>query len=801
MRMTISRLTLALSAVGLLFIQGCGGGAEPGTSQVSFSVIDGPIKGATVCLDKNKNEQCDAGEPTGLTNSAGQVTLTIAKVDIGQYAAVALVDQKAVEFETGKAPDVAFTMISPVGQTVISPFTTLVHQAMNEGMSLEEAVEFVQDATGIGASPLEDFTKSAAQEGGVSPALIARALALATQAQLKVVQGSRSGLTADSAGVGYTKGDLAAVVNSHVLSLAPQLAVSVQDLNGDASLRTTANQLIQSNGLSKQAVASAVGNLKLAISPTVDPTGAWYRLKYLSFSDPNNLTAYLTSANSTQAKQDKFKRTKFIYRRYQITNGELATWSAGTSPRRQLDLSWNGKEWVSCSLNFENTSQQLDSLGNSSYSYCDRQKGWQSFSALDVSGQSMAKVFKNADIAGFASDYRFDRSYHLGSATFPTGSTIRYTKTTATSNAFGYLPVGGTTVWRFSDDVAAGGKAADHGSQMGCNSPETFGRGSFEATTLEILISRTRGTPCINGNRAIVNGVHKTDGTLNAGSPALNSLSPDEGWYQSTVEIGKLGPDGTDRSFAPLMSTSAATSYYTSNQILAAAFISTRKNGVRYYSCKERIYDGSRRNCVRLNEGSYTITQRGDARVLTFQNLPGRAVGTSWNRAFIERNGHVYYGYLDKKLTYSGLSLNDVATQALFTQLNITEPALKELNPNQALSLTPASFYGEYWGTLTGDEFGTWSLSLNGPERSSCYGYTNVLGNLNGSGCTSTVTPDSSGSTSSPATSATLRIRIPIQNSTVVLEGVGKVDFQTGKIVGTWVSVGGSKGTFEGQRQ
>ena len=92
MHITFKRLTLAIASVGLLTIYGCGGGGGGAeTEDVDVTVVDGPIRNATVCLDKNFNGACDPDEPSGKTDAAGKVKLKVAKADVNQYPVLAVV--------------------------------------------------------------------------------------------------------------------------------------------------------------------------------------------------------------------------------------------------------------------------------------------------------------------------------------------------------------------------------------------------------------------------------------------------------------------------------------------------------------------------------------------------------------------------------------------------------------------------------------------------------------------------------------------------------------------------------------
>ncbi len=69
MTIQLKRFGLALSSAGLLVAAGCGGGSDSTpatpvatTTNVSTTVVDGAIKNAVVCLDRNSNGKCDTDE-------------------------------------------------------------------------------------------------------------------------------------------------------------------------------------------------------------------------------------------------------------------------------------------------------------------------------------------------------------------------------------------------------------------------------------------------------------------------------------------------------------------------------------------------------------------------------------------------------------------------------------------------------------------------------------------------------------------------------------------------------------------
>src|SRR3954452_17998457 len=68
---------------GTTTVNNTGGGSTsaPTTTAVGVTVVDGAIRNATVCLDKNLNGLCDTGEPSAKTDASGAATLQVDAAD------------------------------------------------------------------------------------------------------------------------------------------------------------------------------------------------------------------------------------------------------------------------------------------------------------------------------------------------------------------------------------------------------------------------------------------------------------------------------------------------------------------------------------------------------------------------------------------------------------------------------------------------------------------------------------------------------------------------------------------------
>lgn len=149
-------------------LAGCGGGGNSGQpDSIVGVVIDGPIQGATVCLDLNQNVICDADEPvSGLTNALGQFAIENLDADTVAMNAPLLAEIPigAVDADNpGQAIGTPYQLSAPGGQqrAVISPLTELLQTGVRAGLSLPDARIAVAAQAGVPVSLLEtDYTQA-----------------------------------------------------------------------------------------------------------------------------------------------------------------------------------------------------------------------------------------------------------------------------------------------------------------------------------------------------------------------------------------------------------------------------------------------------------------------------------------------------------------------------------------------------------------------------------------------------------------------------------------------------------------
>ena len=736
---------MCCSVALLLTIAGCGGGGGNGgasstpvatTTDVSTTVVDGAIRNAVVCLDKNANGKCDSDEVQGKTDAAGKVTLAVPNADLGKYPIIAAVGTDAVDADNGPVT-VAYTLSAPADQTgVVSPLTTLVQQTVaSTGASTADAAKAVQDATGLTVSLFQDFTKATPPaDGSPSAATVARMLVVTTQQQAVAIS-SVVGTTALDGSV-ITQADIDKAVQKKLLELLPVLVTALSDPSvlaattpaaREAALLAAATTLVNGSGLTPAALPTvvAINNQTTSSTQVTAATPApSLTLQSLGFTNATNYAFRVFTGSTAQNTPDANNNVKYVERRERSSGGVLAKWGAGSEPMRGADLHWNGSAWVNCPINFENTSSVRDAQGNSVYNYCDNaETGRSARASFDVSGKTMSEVYAQARTAGYTNLSIADPTV-LGSATFPTGSTLFYQASTALTAAISYYPAGsaspaGTSnvVSQFSPAVSAGGDATQQAAGVGCNSTEYNNTSGTTSTSLEGMISAMTGTPCVYAQGSFVyNGVTYT------------SDVPNESWGNSTVSIGTIGTALTGSGPAP--------GYYTTNTRLRAAFKGTGANAVTYYACRERFVGPSTRNCTVIGTGSYTITTLGDARAMTLNNLPVQTAALNYNRVFVERGGRVYFGFQSKPAVYNTARLNVIGANALLTQLGMATE-----DPSVPLALTAASYQGSWDLLPTNSVDATRTVFIGSTGVTSCQNRTTLAFYA----CTLTVTDPATG--------------------------------------------------------
>ena len=467
MKVSCKNLTLGLASAALLTLYGCGGGGGGGssslpttpsstplaaTTDVPVTVIDGPIRNAMVCLDKNANGVCDAGEPTARTDATGKTVLQVDNADVGKFSVLAVVGTDAIDIDRPTTPIITpFTMTAPADRpAVISPLTTMVQTLVqNAGLSSTAAEAQLKSQTGLNVSLFEDFTKSTTADSQTAGTL-ARMLVVTAQQNSDAIKSTIGSAAID--GTVVKAADIDRLVRARLIEILskvlaaladPEIVAATTPAAKEAAIQaqTTVLLAVPGNAITTASVATLVGiaNQTAAVSTVAVSTPvAGMTLRNLNFTDASNWFVRTFTASAAQNTPDSAGNLRSIERRFRSVSGGIANWSVGGEPRRQSDLSFNGTAWASCPLNFENTGTASDSQGNSSYNYCNRETGTSNRADFDVSGKTMASVYQQASDAGYTNLTIANAVTALGTDIFPTGSTLRYITSTPLNSANSY---------------------------------------------------------------------------------------------------------------------------------------------------------------------------------------------------------------------------------------------------------------------------------------------------------------------------------------------------------------------------
>lgn len=778
------RLPLATIGAALL-LAACGGGGGGGDtppaspsppppvlqSSVPVTVVDGPIRNAKVCLDKNRNNVCDADEPTASTDASGNATLKVDPADVGKFPILAEVGTDAVDMVNGTVTT-AFVLKAPADRSgVVSPLTTLVQNTVaNTGATSDVAEAAIRAQLGVSSSLFTDFTKATGADA-TKLGTLARMVVVTTQSQTKLLTPAVGTQAIDGKTIQIA--DVNSVVQQRVLQALPDVVAKLGDTRLTNATSATLESVIST--LSQELVASSSLSLTTTTLPTlvaavraIDSTPAsatatvmaTASMATLSYGDAKNWNRRTLTGSVAQNTVDSTGHTRYVDRRLSSNSGVLAVWGFGNEPANQTDLHWNGTAWVGCTLNMENPSTPRDAFGRSQYSYCDGlEQGVSILTAVDVSGRALKDVYSQVRSGGYDNLSISNADTVLGAALFPANSKLLFHVTTPLTRAPAYTANLRGDQRDTRADVASG-------NQTACNSiTQATPMQNFTSlsTSLTGFVAARAGTPCVYGpGTAVV--------STPTGTTTVSSGSRNEWWSQSTAHVGVIGsaPVGGQQ-----------TAYYTTNTVLAVAFGANQ--ATNYYACQQRSTDGSMRNCLSIGSGTYTIATMGDAKVLSLENEPAQFSALNYRRIFVERGGKVHAGYISRLVVSNQARLNLVATNAVSAQLGM--PAV---DPETPQALTAASYQGD-WVVNTMQPLDVFSgttvrISANGASTQ-CFNNGNVPIALKA--CTVTL---------DPATGA-------ITYSSTDGTASGTFNFNTGAASGTFTATGGAPAAFAGMRR
>lgn len=810
---------------------GCGGtGGEGGsffggslsfiTTNVPITVVNGPIKNATVFLDKNLNGVCDPGEPSGITDVNGLANLSVNNGDLAKFPVVAIVDTNAVDRDTGPV-NTRYVMKAPAdAYAVISPLTTMVQaQVETFGLTTAQATTSVAAITGLSPAQLStDYTKDASG-AGASAYAIAQAIVIATQKQVDIAKSAIGTSAIDGSPITQTNLDRAIYTAS--ATMLSSIIGYINSSNSIASISLPSDRLIalqklvnadfikDNGGISSAGSAQVAVGIQIAATSqasnntTAYTPAATASLVGLQFTDISNWYARVSLKTLAEATLDSNNTYRYRWARYKNYGGGPVAWGGiGNSPARGADLHWNGSAWVNCLINHQNTQTAYDSIGIGSYNFCDGlSTGVVSANAatsatFDVSGLSMNNVYLDKIAAANYTNIKIGdgtiQSINalLGTSLFPSGSKLIYFTDVSKTSAVSYYPSSGNpgvdnTVILPSLVDSGGGDFTTGAEQTACLNNTAS---NTPARNLDDLIALNSGTPC-----KFSPGTSKgLDGAILSSTEGGQIRNENWGW--TTLGIGTLGSEKVPGVL------SAASSYYTGNTVLRVAFAANFV--ANFYACKQR-YDYAVRNCDLLTSGKYSINPLSDgSRTLTFTGLPTIAAGLGWQRVFVERNNLIYWGYQDLPKTSVSARLNKVALDALFAQLGLNNVSYFNgldggIDTASKIVLNGLSYAGDYKGAILADGYnsGTFTATVGADGRNTCSGFR----------------PYKSPSTSGEPFACIVVISATVEDSTKAKFGIniggtlgsGTLNYYTGAISdGTWTdkNLTPSTGAITGNR-
>jgi len=168
------KVLAVLTIISVGIIAGCsssgsGTTSDSSTTTISGKVADGYLVNATVFLDKNKNYQLDAGEPSAITDSNGAYSLTIDPADVGKYPIVALVTKGVtIDKDTNLPVTSTYVLSLPasaisgnVNSYFISPMSSQLRELMETGKyaTIQDAMSALRTKLGLpaGIDMMDDY--------------------------------------------------------------------------------------------------------------------------------------------------------------------------------------------------------------------------------------------------------------------------------------------------------------------------------------------------------------------------------------------------------------------------------------------------------------------------------------------------------------------------------------------------------------------------------------------------------------------------------------------------------------------
>lgn len=223
--MKIQKSILGASLTAFVLLTGCTSGTiTSGIVTTSGTALDGKIYGATVCVDANADETCNANETQTRTDINGDFSFATA-----QKGDLLLIG--GTDIGTGKA----FTgsLKAPAGSKVVSPLTTMVSAMVDEKTDAAAAETILKKALGIdetvALTSFDPFDKADATSQKV----------LAVQAEVQTIVHASSAAVA-GAGDNSDATSIATAMKSVTKSLAASIkTAAASSTDGTVAISST----------------------------------------------------------------------------------------------------------------------------------------------------------------------------------------------------------------------------------------------------------------------------------------------------------------------------------------------------------------------------------------------------------------------------------------------------------------------------------------------------------------------------------------------------------------------------------
>jgi len=261
----ISKVASVVLVAGSMALVGCGGGGGGGSTQSSVAQggtgMDGILVGSTVCIDVNKNNQCDTGEPSATTDSNGDFTIAPTTAT-GPLVIIGGTDKSTGEAFQG-------VLKAPAGSTVVTPLTSAIQALVEKGKSAAVAESSVKAALGI---PTDVNVTDFDPYKEISGANAAKAKTIfAKQTQLQVLVHSAavtvaSGDDSNQTDVKDTMSDVFAAITENFENASAPVSLDAQTVT--AAVKTAADVVYAQNPVAKVAVKTIAPSIAEEVAAT-----------------------------------------------------------------------------------------------------------------------------------------------------------------------------------------------------------------------------------------------------------------------------------------------------------------------------------------------------------------------------------------------------------------------------------------------------------------------------------------------------------------------------------------------------